>query len=302
MKIGSTFNFASGLERTACHCIAYSFDDEVGFQPDAGDSHVVQLTPGRVEVLYGKAGWLTGLWRSETGKVHVTDIGNHIYFNPDPAPRAAPFQNFPVKGAMTGVWGLNDDTVFAWGQSGGQPVMYRWNGGGWDPMDPPPGRVIAMHGIAPDMIYAVGTEGLIARWDGSAWQQVPCPVRTTLSAVFVASEDEMYACGEGKSLLSGSVHGWSEILTHDMALRGVVKWHGDVWLGAGGDLGLCKLDGNKLVSIKPNIQPLCIDARGSLLITGNGYVVETTDGANFMASFIKGFEDAKAGKPMMWTS
>jgi hypothetical protein len=118
--------------------------------------------------------------------------------------------------------------------------------------------------------------------------------------VFVVSEDEMYACGEGKSLLSGSVKGWSEVLIHDMALRAVAKWKGDVWVGAGGDLGLCKLEGRQLVYVKPNIKALCLDARENLLATASGLIADTTDGAKFSGRRIELFEDAMATTPPEW--
>jgi len=60
-----------------------------------------------------------------------------------------------------------------------------------------------MRGLAPDFVYAVGNDGLIARWDGKKWTNVPSPTRSVLSAVCVVSPEEMYAVGAGRRFLDG---------------------------------------------------------------------------------------------------
>ena len=106
------------------------------------------------------------------------------------------------------------------------------------------------------------------------------PARGVLSAVFVASEDEMYAVGPSKQLLQGSTRGWTEVLEGPGPLFGVAKWNGDLWVG-GAEHGLMQLDGTKLVTVKPNIKAEMLDARGSLLISSPLAIAGTSDGAAY---------------------
>ena len=142
--------------------------------------------------------------------------------NPDPEPRAAPWREDPVPGTLAGVWGLHDECVFTWGLRGGANVLYRFDGRTWNEL-PAPGEILAMHGVAPDLVYAVGRDGLVARWDGRHWTKVVTPGLGVLTDVFVVDEDEMYAVGSGGQLLQGSIHGWAEVL-NGWPLFSVEKW------------------------------------------------------------------------------
>jgi hypothetical protein len=297
MDIGYSFAQASGVNLGDCHLLGYRFDAEVGFQPDAGDSWAMRFEGPTLHSLFWKRGWFTGLWRSLGGTLYVSDAASRIYIRPPDASRSYEHEDLP--GTLTGLWGLDEDDVFVWGRSGGKPVMYRGHHHTWTPIAAP-GFVIGVHGIRPDLIVAVGERGLIARWDGSAWQNMPSPADGTLSRVFVASDDEIYACGHGKQLLQGSVHGWVKLLEHSTPLSAIAKWKNEVWVGAGGDDGLCQLKNGKLVSLKPKIQATQIDARGDLLITCPEKVVESADGQKFMSMNVSVFQGMTKDDEPSW--
>lgn len=80
------------------------------------------------------------------------------------------------------------------------------------PAPDPERRALAMHGAREDLVFAVGTHGLVARWDGSRWLPMSAPAAVRLGSVFVVSDDEVYACGQDGVLLQGSVPGWQEVL------------------------------------------------------------------------------------------
>jgi hypothetical protein len=294
------YGSASGVNLENFHVLGYRFDDGVGFRPDAGESWIVRRLGDTVSTLFSKRGWMTALWQAPSGTIYVTDASSRVYVQaPESSGSSPPLEHTPLDGTLTGVWGLDEDHVFAWGRHGGQPVMYLGHHTSWRPISAP-GFVIGAHGIRRDLVFAVGEGGFIARWDGSAWHNMPSPTPRTLSRVFVESDDEVYACGHGKDLLQGSVHGWVQILTHTSPLRGVVKWQGDVWVAAGGDEGLSHLKDGKLVSVKPNLKATHLESRHALLITCPDKVVQSVDGKKFTASFIATFEDLTRDKPPSW--
>jgi hypothetical protein len=140
-----------------------------------------------------------------------------------------------------------------------------------------------MHGVAPDLVYAVGREGLVARWDGRKWTKVVTPGRGVLTDVHVVGEDEMYAVGSGGQLLQGSIHGWAEVLNASGPLFGIAKWKGEVWVAAE-EQGVMKLAAPKLVSMKPNIKATGLDARGDLLVSSPAAVAGTADGIAYVGT------------------
>jgi hypothetical protein len=302
MKIGYSYGTASGFSKEQVQALGFRFEKEHGFSPDAGESYVVQAVGDQEVTRRGIAGWFTGIWQSEAQKVYVTEADYKIHYNPDPDPRAdAAWQVFELPCILRGVWGLDDDFVLAWGAKGDRQYLFRWDGKRWSEMDPPPGYTLGVHGLSRDLIYAVGQNGLIARWDGQRWSKVQSPTDTTLSSVFVVSEDEMYACGNGRRLLEGSIHGWSEVLDAPMQLLSVVKWKGDVWVAAP-DTGLLKLVDNKLEVVKDTFKPSRLDARGKLLCSAANMIVDSDDGKKFHAFFLDAFTRSVKGDFPMWLS
>lgn len=299
LRVGASYNFASGASHLDCHALAYRFDEAVGFRPERGESWVVSLTGESIEVLYGKAGWFTGLWRSLSGKVWVSDVCGRVYMNPDRRPRAAPWQRFELGGILEGIWGLDDDHVYAWGRRGGRPTMFRWDGSRWSDMASP-GLIVALHGTRPDLLVAVGEDGLIARWDGARWIAFPTVSERTLTGVFVASDDEMMACGKANDLLQGSVHGWTRLLESPDLTGCVAKWRDRWWVGAGGDLGLSYLEGDRLISHKKKVMPTMLDARVSLLCSCPHVVASSEDGESFSGAPIAGFANIRQSEAPLW--
>jgi hypothetical protein len=296
MKIGYSYSHASGVSKGDCHLLGYRYDADVGFQPDAGDSWVLRFTGTTIRSVFWKRGWLTGLWRAADGTIYVSDAASMVYVR---ALDATAYEHERLDGTLTGVWGLDENHVFVWGRRGGNPVMYVGHHHSWRPI-PAPGFVIDIHGIRPDLVVAVGERGLIARWDGSAWHNMPSPSDRTLSSVFVVSDDEIYACGHGKQLLQGSVHGWVQVLEHSAPLRAVAKWKDEVWIAAGGDEGLSQLKNGKLVSVKPAIKATQLDARHDLIMSCPNKVADTPDGKEFSSLSVAIFEGAVKDEPPTW--
>ena len=298
MKFGYSMRSASGSSFRACHFLLYRFDSRYGFKPEMGESWIFQNVETTAHALRGQLGWYTGLWRSATGKVYVAYSIGQVLVNPDPEPRAAPWREDPVPGTLAGIWGLDDECVFTWGLRSGANVLYRFDGRTWTEL-PAPGEILAMHGMAPDLVYAVGRDGLVARWDGRGWTKVVTPGRGVLTDVCVVGEDEMYAVGSGGQLLQGSIHGWAEVLNGSGPLFGVAKWKEEVWVAAE-EQGVMKLAAPKLVPMKPNIKATGLDARGDLLVSSPAVVAGTADGTAYLGARAENAAELIARVPAAW--
>ena len=299
MRLGTIYNSASGPSNEDCCFIGHRFVEEWGFKPDTGESWVLHASPpaageeeGQVTLLFGVAGWFTGLWRSPAGWVYVADAAGKVHLQRDVARHGTDpdrWEEFTFDAVMLGVWGLNDQFVLAWGKIGKEGRMYRWDGARWSAMPAPGPHVHSVHGIAPDVIYAAGADGLLARWDGTAWHRIVVPTPEDLTAVFAASEDEAYAVGNAGVVLGGSTHGWGKIAQGPGPLHGVAKFKGELWIGAG-ELGLLRRHGNtrRLVKAKANIHAHEFEAREQLVMSCPGKICGTEDGKDF-SSVCEGF-------------
>ena len=188
-----TWGRVSGAGARDCHMLAYGSPAGEPFDPATGESWVTQGKAGTLTTHLEKAGWYTDLWRSEAGLVYVTDAGGFI--QQTSAPDATTWSTHTVPGVLVGVWGLSDEHVFAWGLRGKSDFMVRWDGKAWADMPAPQGGIVAIHGTRPDLLFAVGDGGLIARWDGVRWTDMSAPSDEPLRSVFVAADDEVWACG-----------------------------------------------------------------------------------------------------------
>ncbi|MEZ4325370.1 MAG: hypothetical protein R3B40_09155 [Polyangiales bacterium] len=56
----------------------------------------------------------------------------------------------------------------------------------------------------------------------------------------------------------------------------MAKWNDEVWVGTT-DRGLCQLRGEQLVSVKGNLSPTRLDARGPALIMAQSNMVAATE-------------------------
>lgn len=298
------YGFASGASYADSVCIGRRWRDQYGTNLADSDFWIVvnRPEPGVEAQTYLRWGpWtnmLTGLWRAlPSGIVYVADASQpamHVYddvmdHNREP-------RRYELDFAPEGVWGLDDQHVYIWGtgkDAAGNfehPVA-RFDGQRWQRM-PAPGFVVSkMHGIAPDLIYAAGWRGGMARWDGRAWNVLPMPTGEVFSDVFVAGPDEMYATGHNGSLLEGSASGWG-VITRTVDDRFpytcVAKLGDQLWVG-GGKMGLFRRKGktNELELVKPNIRAGSMESRtGSLLITADNMIAGTSDGVGFRAAAI----------------
>ena len=292
MPIETMYACASGTSYGDCAYIGYRFDSDRGFRAGEIESWVVRNEfaddgePGTT-YQFGSARWYTGLWRSPSHMVYVCDSLGDVAINPRlEAPDShVKWGEHSLDASLFGIFGTDDQHVWTWGQRRNVPVMFFWNGGAWSEVPSPDFDVVRVHGTGPHLLFAVGRSGGIAQWDGSSWRRWACPVPESLTAVWVESEDEIYATADRGSLLEGSKHGWAKIAQGPgpgTALLGVTKWKGQLWVGAGPFGLLRRVDATeRLEVIKENIRATGFDAREGLVITTDDIVAGTSDASAF---------------------
>lgn len=276
MKLRHDFHHASGPTLDECHLIVYRSDARWDFDAESGESIVVQRHLGQTHLLLRQQGELTGLWRSLEGAVYVSYLLGGIYRN-SPAPRRDTWAQHYFDAMLHGIWGLDEEHVFAWGTRSARPFMVTGGASGWREI-PAPGHVLAMHGVAEDVVVAVGRGGLVARWDGSAWSTMASPTADPLASVFVVSADEMYACSTNGIVLEGSVYGWSRVVERAPMLNCVAKHDQTVWVGST-LAGLHRLESNQLILADASLRARAFDVRAAPLVSTPARVVELGDGA-----------------------
>lgn len=298
MTIVYEFGHATGGTIDQMSCVVNRWSDQRPFGRDNGESFAAEFVNGQNLLNQQYPAHFTGCFRTDAGTVFLPHFHGRMLMRP--AGMVDRWDAVELAPTLYGVWGLDEEHVWAWGDRGGTPVMFRWDGTAWSECSSPPGHVNAMHGTAPDEMMAVGSQGLIACYDGHEWTRQRCPIRTALSSVFVESPDEAYACGPSShALLKGSVYGWSQTAEHDAPIHGVAKYAGRVWLGAGRD-GLMELSGSSIVSVQPDLKAVKFDARDALVISARDKVAQTTDGESFRWWTLDGVQDVLSEVETRW--
>jgi hypothetical protein len=294
------FQVASGVSRDNCFLLAYRYEDEHGFDADLCDSWVVRVV-GQAwypEMIHD--GWVVDLWLGPSC-VWVAHEDGTVSRNGSGVPGEPDWEPMKVNpvGGLSGIWGSAEDSVFVWGTDAkGKPVAFHFNGTDWRPVRVG-GTVVAMSGVD-DMIFAVGSRGLIARWNGSdAFVSMESPVSTVLCGVHVLSADEMYACAIEGDVLRGTEYGWERVLRHDRSLACIAKHEDRVWVGAGKH-GIYSLQGSTLVLEKENIHATHFDTRAALLATAPDKVAELVAHPKWTGYPVSGIANLATRCPPMW--
>lgn len=303
MDLTHVLSRASGTSHQACHAILLRSPPGRSFSPGEGDSWLVSWEGNTVSTHLKKAGWYTDVYRSAAGRVYVTDADGFVQHGAATS-AATTWEAHHLGATLQGIWGLDDTHVFAWGLGPRQQtVMFEWDGSRWKDIPAPDAsrRVLALHGARPDLVVAVGRDGLIARYDGRSWHSMAAPSETSLNAVFVVDDDEMYACGQEGALIQGSVHGWHQVLRGADPLMGVCKWSGQVWVASWGDRGLSTVEGATLRSRKPNIRAIQLAAAERMLYVTPEKVGSTGDAEKYNSYDTSVLARLTASTAPLWT-
>jgi len=310
MPLITLYQSASGPAYNAAYFLGLRFEEEEGFQPHDSEWWVMHTTPvdgkTKTSIQYGTSRWLTRIWRSPAGVAYVSDAEGEIHVNPDlrASDSHARWTRHSFPCPIMGLWGLDDQSVYAWGSTPKVGFhVFRWDGKVWHDLPSPGFDVLDVHGAAPDLVYAVGVAGAVARFDGRAWSRLASPVNENLVSVFVASGDEQYATGHRGSLLEGSASGWGKVAqgpSTDWPLHAAVKWQGELWIAAG-PFGLLKRAGttSRLDAVKPKLRATALEGGEALVVTGDDMIAGTRDGKDFKAAAQGVLLSMRASKPLI---
>ena len=288
--------------------LGWRFDEIDGYRDWDGESWVLA---GDQPVL-GLPTCITRVWCSPSGACFASggQTGQVLYHTqPTQISPSQPVQSMQVvRGvSLEGVFGLADDSVYAWGSSTQGPRLFHFNGKRWMEMRHPGFDLLDLHGTSRSCLFAVGDRGALARFDGAAWHTFPTPTPEPLVCVFAVSDDEAYAVGGWGSVLEGSLHGWAKIgegprwpTGRPGPLRCVAKWEGELWVGAGVS-GLWRRKGktHELEQVADHVLARWFDARGELLIASQWSWFATKDGKAFQEAGQFALAGERDGLPLM---
>ena len=205
-----------------------------------------------------------------------------------------PFVGIVLRASRKAKRGRYDDEAFAWGVNS----MLRWDGASWLPC-PSPGDVYAMHGARRDLTFAVGRQGLVARWDGSSWRTMEPAPGGDLIAVHVVDDGEMYAIAKPGVILEGTSLGWRVKVDTGKKLRGIAKFAGRLLVAVETE-GLFELVDGKLAPYKTSFKPHQIECRSGLVIAAAEHVVRSSDGEKFRGVALKVLRELVDRHPPHW--
>lgn len=283
---------ASGLNDDTTVGIGYRYIDESAIRDDEVESWLLQThQDGSFGAPRGWGTYINGVWRSASGRIFMSIADGSVLTATLSGNQFNELANVELDVALTGIWGLDDQHVYAYGGAPDRPGKIRfYDGATWTKLPDAPDWILHMHGCAPDCIYGVGQK-TVFRWDGQRWHETNLRANVSLAAVWVENPDEIYATDVGGTLFDGSSSGFVERARWEGPLDGVAKFKGTVWLG-GVETGLLKLDGktNKIESVKPKILTRGIEARETLIIAAGNRFVFSTDGQSFYSVGADAFE------------
>ena len=239
-----THSEISGVSPEDCVVIGYRHEFERPMNPHEMESWVIWPTGDAggnriVSYPFGIVGWLSGVWLSPNRTVYVCDLEGKIYVYPLATLDAqawTPAVTYPAGTFIHGIWGLDDDNVYAWAHDREGTFILHGSGASWTRRPSPDFEVILVRGSSPTHLLAAGSHGELARWDGSTWSEVPIEAGRSVSGMYVVDEDHFWLSSETGQLFEGSANGVSErARTPGFApLADVTVWNGEVWLAGRG--------------------------------------------------------------------
>lgn len=159
------------------------------------------------------------------------------------------------------IWALDDENVFAGTYLG---HIYRWDGHAWTQLHeglvPRGGTIRAFSGRNAKDVFAVGDNGVILHFDGSAWTPRTVPGEPNgaenFTGVATLADGQVIISGRGAQsrLIHGTSRGLTELTRTPLQLVSLVPLGERILFGAGE--GVAELFGRDVRMIKSNFQAL----------------------------------------------
>jgi hypothetical protein len=280
MMFTVAFRAASGPTAWDCHFVAERWDAELSWGYEQSDFWVGQVQGGKPRVLRSSQARLSGLWRSLAGHVYVAE-SHHWESVVHSTSSGEIWRSDVLDIALAGITGVDDRFVIAWGDGkNGQPAMRRFDGLVWSEM-PAPGPVRALRAFDRDL-FAVGENGLVARWEGSGWVTWKGRRGQSLRALARPSAGELYAGGVD-GIGRSTPGAWEQVAEPDFDVEALAWFEGALWIGAR-EAGLFRASESALTRVRSadvELEPIGLEGAERLLIVSESSLADTEDGASF---------------------
>jgi hypothetical protein len=144
-----------------------------------------------------------------------------------------------VDGPLWGVWGAAPDDVWSVGgdvlSDTATPILIHWDGSAWSSVELPapdrPSRALfKVWGTSADNVFAVGHLGLVYRFDGQTWSQVPSGTGEDLISLWGRAPDDIAIIG-GRA--NGVLARWDGAKLTSQVIAGLPGMNG-IWMDKDG--------------------------------------------------------------------
>jgi hypothetical protein len=178
------------------------------------------------------------LWSPAPNQVYAVGIGANggwsiVHY--DGATWTTELSSSSTFDAMRSIWGSGPTDVFAVGSTGADAsLLFHRDGTRWVAMPNPSTHGLrGVHGRAADDVYAVGDGGTILHYNGVAWTAMASGTTASLRAIWVRGPDDVFAVGQGGTILHLDSVGWSPVRSNTTATLNSVWGSGSTTFFAG---------------------------------------------------------------------
>ncbi|MBZ9708667.1 hypothetical protein LB543_18265 [Mesorhizobium sp. ESP7-2] len=167
--------------------------------------------------------------------------------------------------------------------AGDEGVVYRWNGTAWSAFSPPLGGVIfSIRGVSGRDLYACGTNGLLWHFDGS-WTRIQLPTNQRLLGLLALTASDILVCGAGGVLFRGSDINWNDVSQPGHDFHSLADYRGAIYL-AGGSEGVFRFDGTAITNVKNTITSYRLVSNASYLASAGDVIAARFDGQSWFGA------------------
>ncbi|RLU00318.1 hypothetical protein [Ketobacter sp.] len=249
--------------------------------PDDMWSAIYQEIDEEWDSIFSMQAWLTNLTLTDGGDIIACDMDGRLVHIKAGQETVVPL---PIRGGLEDLWWNEHSGLIAISSKGErvhiqgeQVTVYA---------DPKERALYKILGITEHEVYAVGAEGVLWFYDGSAWQELDSGTNVTLMALWKGPTG-LYVGGVEGVLFLLTPHTNTPISIDDpIDISSLWEFDGDLYAAAGIN-GVWKLDGDALVQEKQvQVQRLCA-APDKLIASGSNGIIEF-DGSGWSLSEIEG--------------
>jgi hypothetical protein len=224
---------------------------------------------------YGGNFWLTDMTRTPDGHFFLADGNGNVHTEVDGAWTIEPVS--PGRGLRC-LWISAEGQVYAAGTLG---VVYQRKSDGWEAISPPLDNWIsAIGGPTHSNLLAVGNNGLVWRFDGSAWRQVELATNANFTGILWQAPDVFTICGDSGALFRGSGDEWADLSTGGGDLFKLTAYTTDIWVAAG-TAGVGRLTEAGLTIVRSTFAGYRIHSAGRYLAAAGNNIVARFNGENW---------------------